>query len=230
MIEFGEIYFGSSFDFNDPFDCKPAFELDCADDEFVQRNLEYVRVKKGAFAAAILEPQIRARIDTEDDPRHPKNRVRLQDNMGKILEGWGVFCASEEGNNILMWSHYGANFSGVCIEIDTKEFDYLEKVNYVPSRPKINALPFGESSSSAVDKALYTKYEQWGYEKEWRALDDIGCKPLSNTGITRVIFGQRCRCKIRERIIEFIKNSGKRIGTAEIRPDETTFRLNIVDL
>ena len=230
MIEHGEIYFGSSFEFNDPFDCRPVVTLDCSDEEFVQSCVESARARHGEHAAVVMASHIRSTLGTPEDLRHPSNLVRLETLMAERIAENGVFCAAERPDNILMWSHYAESFTGVCLEIDTEEFEYLGEVNYCTERPVINLLPFGDSDEAQIDKALFSKFIVWNYEKEWRAMSRKGVDKLSEYGLTRLIFGQNCCQPTREILTSFVKNSGKPIRLAEVRPDSRSYQLNIVDL
>lgn len=230
MIEHGEIYFGSSFEFNDPFDCRPVVTLDCSDDEFVRRCVESARARHGESRAILIDSHIRSTLGTAEDLRHPSNLVRLETLMANRIAEDGVFCTAERPDNILMWSHYAESFTGVCLEIDTEEFEYLGEVNYCHERPVIDLLPFGDSNEVQVDKALFSKLIFWNYEEEWRAMSRKGVHELSEHGITRLIFGQNCDQSVRETLTGYVKNSGKPIRLAEIRPDSRSYRLNIVDL
>lgn len=230
MIEHGEIYFGSSFEFNDPFDCRPVVTLDCSDKEFVRSCVESARAKHGERGAALVESHIRSTLGTREDLRHPSNLVRLEALMARRIAENGVFCAAERPDSILMWSHYADSFSGVCFEIDTVEFGYLQKVAYCRERPVINLLPFGDSPEVQVDKALFSKFIVWDYEEEWRAMSRKGVGKLSERGITRLIFGQNCNQPMREILTGYVKNSRKPIRLAEVRPDSRSYGLNIVDL
>jgi len=230
MIEHGEIYFGSSFEFNDPFDCRPVVILDCSDEEFVRSCVESARAKHGERGAVLMDSHIRSKLGTPEDLRHPSNLIRLEAMMAERIAEDGVFCAAGRPDNILMWSHYAESFTGVCLEIDTAEFEYLEEVNYCTERPVINLLPSGDTVEVQVDKALFSKFIAWDYEEEWRAMYRKGVSALSEHGITRLIFGQNCAPAVREILTTYVKNSGKPIRFAEVRPDSRSYRLNIVDL
>lgn len=150
--------------------------------------------------------------------------------MAKRIAEDGVFCAAERPDNILMWSHYAESYTGVCLEIDTEAFRFLEEVNYGRERPVINLLPFGDSAEVQVDKALFSKFIVWDYEEDWRTMSRKGVGKLSEHGITRLIFGQNCAQPVREILTGYVKNSGKPIRLAEVKPDRRSYRLNIVDL
>lgn len=227
LIVGGEIFFGASSQFNDPFDLNPVFSFESTDEEYVQRGLFYLTKTYGPEVAMRSESKLRSEIGTPNDARHPLKRVALQRHMGQMLAKWGVLCLALEPDNILMWSHYAASCSGVCVEIDTRVFNHIEAVRYSAVRPVINALPGAESAQSAVTKAIYTKSIHWEYEREWRAIDNQGCQVLPATAITKVVFGVNCRPETREIISGYLAKSGKAIKLAEIELDDKDFVLKV---
>lgn len=222
------MFFGSSFDFNDPFDCRPVVTLDSSDKDFLRTCVNRARATHGPRGAASVGANIRATLGTSEDLRDPANLARLEARMAERISKLGVFCTAASPDNSLMWSHYAENFSGVCLEYDTLVFNDLRKVNYLRSRPVLDILPGGDSYEVQVDKAFFSKSKIWKYEEEWRA---VGPKGVSRqSGLTRVIFGQNCKPKAREIIVGYVKESGSPIQLAEVRPDSRTYKLNIVDL
>ena len=100
--------------------------------------------------------------------------------IGDFISDSGVFCLSEEKNNIIMHSHYGKAHSGFCIEYKTDNIiqDVLnEKYFIVP-------LYYSDSIYTEYYEPIYTerltylwnlpqfmyKKRQWEYEKEWRII------------------------------------------------------------
>ncbi|MBX2952164.1 MAG: DUF2971 domain-containing protein [Leadbetterella sp.] len=113
-LEAHSLWFSSPLDFNDPFDCKV--------------NLYYGRKKKEIAhnLLKILTPERSAGIlEDEDLLRKLLSKPRaLEDVLNKIShytfgEKLGVCCFSERKDHILMWSHYAANHSGVCLQFNT---------------------------------------------------------------------------------------------------------------
>jgi len=80
---------------------------------------------------------------------------------------WGVCCFTTDPVNYLMWSHYAAGHTGVCLEFRTRRSELL-----------LNTLhPVTYSDESRViktmdeyPKAFFQKTTHWAYEKEWRLL------------------------------------------------------------
>jgi len=74
-----------------------------------------------------------------------------------------------------MWSHYGDNHQGACLEFDTsnKFFSPLRDVDYEWGRHDIDLKkPFNEND--IITKVMLRKYHDWSYEKEWRIIINRG--------------------------------------------------------
>ena len=104
----------------------------------------------------------------------------------------GILSLSEDKNNELMWSHYGDQHKGMCMEFSTEEnADILndEKLTYkvVYSDNHYNMMdvfPFYSSEypnktqdeieqGICIPKVYAHKSTVWKYEKEWRVISDI---------------------------------------------------------
>lgn len=81
----------------------------------------------------------------------------------------GILCLSEDPSNILMWSHYASNHSGICIGFDTdyKPFRSASQVSYSDGRPSAE---FNSEPENLLKRVLLTKSKHWSYEKEWRSI------------------------------------------------------------
>ena len=86
-------------------------------------------------------------------------------NIFKISDFRFITCFSKSWNNILMWSHYAQEHSGVCMEFDFNcdIMQNITKVRYINEitniQNKINKDPF---------QALFLKHKNWSYEQEYR--------------------------------------------------------------
>ena len=83
----------------------------------------------------------------------------------------GMCCFSEYPDNILMWSHYANNHTGICLKFFNNSnafFKYAQKVHYSRKYPKKNY--FSVNDNNYYKYSLLTKAVQWKYEKEWRLI------------------------------------------------------------
>lgn len=99
-----------------------------------------------------------------------------------------VGCLSATYESILMWSYYGNNHKGVCLEIDIDEdSEYLSKVQYQDERPTMQTekllrnycgqlfVNTGKENANAILLPLIlqpyiTKAEGWKHEQEYRLI------------------------------------------------------------
>lgn len=102
----------------------------------------------------------------------------FKDEEDKFRKSCRVLCFCEKGDSILMWSHYGDDHKGVCLEFDirpstgSREFTkflypslYFDKPVDTTTRadnidPQIRSVAFLQTT---LAKSL-----EWSYEKEWR--------------------------------------------------------------
>lgn len=110
--------------------------------------------------------------------------------MTNMRESLHIACLSAVYDSILMWSYYGENHHGVCLEIDVdEESEYLSKVEYKSERPYMQmeklirdfcGKMFAQSDMSNVNKdpvllplvaqPYVTKAKEWEHEREYRLL------------------------------------------------------------
>lgn len=117
-------------------------------------------------------------------------------DMRKRLSEVGIFSLSEVNNSELMWSHYGANHSGLaigfCCTLDRPLCNarHTLPVTYSADKPvfktgfknevAIFATEGGEMSSKSrvsfeddvFRAAISTKTPAWAYEREWRYVEE----------------------------------------------------------
>lgn len=96
-----------------------------------------------------------------------------------------VGCLAEGYDNRLMWSHYGADHQGVCIEYDVTNLSvnqkellfapvvYSRKPVLIPEciiNSGVAMDPLTDTEKSLLTEGLFTKDQIWSYEKEWRII------------------------------------------------------------
>jgi hypothetical protein len=225
----GELYFADPTTFNDPLDCRPVIvpDIDKGGLEklfsvlFRERheariNLAYKDIRvRGEAADQRREKLILQEIKNHltelkywsghpdiDDPAAEYQRTLLNSivNELRMRQSKAVLSLATSYRSPLMWSHYGDQHRGVCVEYDTtdsKGWD-LHEVRYGKSR-EINASMLldavankNANAAREVDDACYlVKSRQWRYEKEWRVLREKGAH-RSSFKLNALIFGMKC--------------------------------------
>jgi Protein of unknown function (DUF2971) len=188
-LENDEIWLSAIEDLNDPFECSMSFD-----------HLVSIRVyfKSKEFRETFVEKTSIKLSDTDidmivesHDPYEAfrkfceKNNVPVgltsAEHKKLILTRWAeirkdvnkmtrVSCFAGRNDSILMWSHYAAKHTGICLEynfIDTKNARFLIQPIYYCDEflqiPTFNEL----TSTSQIMSALH-KSSDWSYEQEWR--------------------------------------------------------------
>jgi len=223
MIKKGEIWLSSARNFNDPFDTAITHRFDelydnkIAEDwarAVVKREMPYLTPDE--IEKCVSKKLTEIRNNPDDYIEKAKERIiEIQYNK------FGICSFSESNNNILLWSHYARNHTGVCIGFDTeviinyanqiaekeKELLDLVKVKYSNEYPKFSLFKSALNKDDLTDifNLLYTKSSDWSYEKEYRLIywekTNFGIQ-LGSKAISEVILGCCITPEHRENILE----------------------------
>ncbi len=206
------IYLPSPSYFNDPWDCRPWFDLAVLDDAVMrERHIEwYMRVA--------IKPV------TEHADELRQNRPLLNHFVeetsrrlwARIDHEYRLYCLTPNCDDLLMWSHYANKHKGVCLQFDarTDPISAAFKVSYQDQLP-CSIIP--EHGEDDAEKALLTKSDAWDYEEEFRLIArDSRVPPLPNTliatdgilpigdrSLVGIIVG--CQCNGADEIIDMVR-------------------------
>ncbi|MGA2518594.1 MAG: DUF2971 domain-containing protein [Thermodesulfobacteriota bacterium] len=159
-----------------------------------------------------------SRIDEFNDPHEFRIAKSENEEINRAVdalynfqkESYRVICFSSRYNNLILWSHYSKNHTGILIKFDTglivvngnkRLSSYLEEVEYKDDMIIIpdNFLELDEKTQeNIIRKNTYRKYTDWRYEDEYRAIvkfDHIENKrymDLPPESILEVIIGLHC--------------------------------------
>lgn len=123
------------------------------------------------------------RKDVKNKKEVTKLQKVLTQKWNQFKEEIAVCCFTEQVDNFLMWSHYADCYNGICLEYNKNEIsDYLlAAVNYTDQLESAikNITPgdlrrdnYRKLYLGAV-KSVFSKQEQWQYEKEWRIVVSV---------------------------------------------------------
>ncbi|MDR0952602.1 MAG: DUF2971 domain-containing protein [Elusimicrobiota bacterium] len=181
MLKEGELYFAKPSSFNDPFDSQITYDTDL----------------KTSDIKALCKRMNASRENTDRIiscfKYNPSKIIKLfQQKQADYLR---LYCLSTNEKNILMWSHYANNHTGICVGIKTYFLDqdsgnhpnikirngYVKpnfffqnapniltpiKVKYTDSIPaKYN---IGQQNRDALEQVMLHKATDWQYEEEYR--------------------------------------------------------------
>jgi hypothetical protein len=138
---------------------------------------------------------------------------QVQEDFRRQLCSIKVLCLSETYENILMWSHYASDHTGVALrfscvpDLDSawgaaKPMRYTKRMpRLMDEREMIDLLwgAGGIDTQDLLERAVYSKAQDWSYEREWRVFGGDGRDPrnlyddyrFNPRELTAVYFGCR---------------------------------------
>jgi hypothetical protein len=184
------LFLNSRTRFNDPFDSKPDIINDVSNSDI------------RAYTRDIFENPWRPERDTFDVARiwslKAQRKTNLRGNQFKIikegivahtnefLDECGLTSFSLVGDDPVLWGHYAAGSSGVCVVFKcgaspVSAFNVCARVSYVEHRPQLPTslfirmtktqragLPFGKTANEIFYLSFLQKSKRWQYEHEAR--------------------------------------------------------------
>ena len=202
------LYFSSPSSFNDPFDCKIHYQSSLS---AKQLRLKYVDLLKKKLPK-LNRKMRRGKVVTDLTSLNTNEFIvqmerGLQDAVNKI----GVLSLSATNRNILLWSHYAAGHTGICLKFraasDADFFGSSQPVKYTKNYPEIDIL--NNSPNEQVQAFLLTKAIDWKYEDEWRIIDHEkgpGDKKFHQAMLLEVIFGTQMDLNDKSAIVEWVRD------------------------
>jgi len=176
VVRRGQLYFSAPASFNDPFDCA------------IHPHFNYPRKVINRHYALILKGQGKRRAERKHEARTVNlSNTDLDEAFEKTISDfrneYGVLCLSAIENDILMWSHYAENHTGLCFKFNTGNdfFQPAQPIEYRTQYPEIDFISLAENmerpgaegdeaKKELASKLFLTKAEHWAYEREWRIL------------------------------------------------------------
>jgi len=95
----------------------------------------------------------------------------FEDIKNSIDDKHGYLCFSTEWSNPVMWSHYADKHRGICLGFDFKDEGDIPSgfVDYLPNRIRYED-GIHSQMPAFLNALLWSKYEHWAYENEFRFL------------------------------------------------------------
>ncbi len=232
LLENSTLNFNSPLNFNDPFDCHPL--LVKISDEYIYNVLNASEYKNHLNREGFTKSPIYLNFIKDF------SRTQAIEVETKILPNVKVSCFSERGDNLLMWSHYSQNHTGICFEFDTTNMitflakysnikvlaGVFLKVNYNHERK--NYVFQSAKDTLPLIMWLKTKAIDWEYEKEIRLiflrceLDQIN---IPTNIVRRVLLGSKVSPKDEQRIVELCEKNFPATKIVKMRLSEQEFKL-----
>jgi hypothetical protein len=208
--------------------------------KYIEGNYSLLNLKK------LIIPHLKSLCDIIE-----QTRVQYNEEWRSELKKIKIFCLSENYKNILMWSHYSQNHTGVCFKLKIMP----DKDNTICAARKVQYFsvpPTFFTTKDWIDSVLLNKkidvreiyleyplikYNSWKYEKEWRVwapFDESNDKnyhdmPIYNDEIESIYIGAKADLELSREIIQL----GKRRGVASFFQsfmDEKSYSLKFIKI
>ncbi len=225
-------YFASPLSFNDPFDCRPNFELRGTRAQLLQYYERLVARHMPELGRDARRAEARRRVtDPAFDPRIPRNmdgvRRMYHDTVTSKV---GVMCLSEVHDDILMWAHYADSHRGVCLVFDPSDpfFATAQPVLYRDDRPHVN--PLLHTHDQMLDAAMLTKSKHWFYEREWRIIQyskGAGVYTVPAGALVQVVLGAEMSAEVEAKVRQWASEAVPKISVIRASLSPTQFKVEI---
>lgn len=162
------IYCSNPKHFNDPWDCKPWYDISVLDDpiEFNKAKDFVIEKYRGCSGAAVnLQEEMIEQLG---------ERVYLENILTEWFsasaesgaKNFRIYCLTPYCTNSLMWAHYADKHTGICLEFDSmnRVFGGAWQVKY---NDVFQGERFYERDFDPMFRFLH-KSDVWKYEDEYR--------------------------------------------------------------
>jgi hypothetical protein len=166
------VYCSRPSDFNDPWDCKPFYNLEIlADDKEREWHAEWA-VNLCRRRTDMTEQDIatmRETLRTNEAKARTIIRQISDSIVEAITERYRVYCLGPDLGNLLMWSHYADSHRGVCLEFNLRN-DVMCGALKCEYQPEFPILKLRDNDIESSLLPLLSKVDVWCDEKEYRVV------------------------------------------------------------
>lgn len=227
ILSNNRFYFSTPNQFNDPFDASIPFDYSLVSKKYLMDMAKRNTTGHDRKSRRLNQKKLYRKVSAQ---RGNFGSVTYQSQIEYVNETIGIFCLSQEPDNLLLWSYYANSHKGFCIGFDYeklkrsinhtnprlvkegKGFLQIEQVIYSQSYPRINPETFDTVQKFILP--LKTKSHHWSHEKEYRIIFTHGPNHRLNFNdniYSRIILGANSDSKLKNSIIEILKRMKTKI-------------------
>ena len=222
------LYLPTSSQFNDPFDCRLPLSFNHNVREYADEINAWANRVNQRYGKRVVEPMSRGFLQ-HNAPLGLK--MQYESYMEEINHRTRVLCFTAVRDDILMWSHYSAGHTGICLRFKIANdgpFADVKRVRYSRTSPRIDLLH--DPEGHIVMTSMLSKSRHWSYEKEWRLVlphckqDHIHFPPDQLIG---VILGCEMDRDAKSQVLCFLAERSAPVSVYEAVKKEFEFGLRI---
>lgn len=158
------------------------------------------------------------------------------------LSRLAVACFAQSADNFLMWSHYSRAHTGFAVIFNDSVLESLRQhagwlcdgpLDYLNEPPVVEW--FKDPPPSVTQKIIFSKSDQWAYEREFRvvmdqlALEAGGLVQIPVSSIAGVVLGARIAPSLRTKALS-LKAARPDFRVTEVSPLRGAYGIDIVDI
>jgi hypothetical protein len=184
------LWLSSPKDFNDPFDMTARIVFE-GTSEAKRQRFERLIAQRTELSPGELQHQLENAMALSDSEWLERARHAVSSNLQKT----GVCSFTGDPKSVLMWSHYGGQHTGICLQFevarDPRNLLHAVRARYVDDYPVVNWV---EDTFEQIKTALLHKFKMWKYEEERRIIWPEGARtnlPFEAAALVGLIFGCR---------------------------------------
>ena len=166
-----EIYCSNPATFNDPWDCKVFFDIDClSDPKELEKHIQWFgRITEKHDPALSTKEIDRWKDCCRKNPSlFIEEMKQFSTEMGSAIDQqYRVYCLGQDVYNTLMWAHYADAHQGLCLEFSTSNHVMCCALGVEYKREIPNIAAYSDDDDTNLIPLL-TKSEVWSYEQEYR--------------------------------------------------------------
>jgi hypothetical protein len=155
---------------NDPWDCRPWFSHSALDEPpVIEEFIEWVFSSKPTSPVSDEQAAAtKSAIRNLPEYRHGLLASFSNNFLEMIPSRWKIYSLTPHPDSTLMWSHYGGDHRGICLEFDVGDdvIGSAQPVRYLSSYPSWTPQSLAENGI----EILLTKSSDWQYEHEYRVI------------------------------------------------------------
>lgn len=86
-----------------------------------------------------------------------------------VLNSYRVLALTTKKYSVVMWTHYAAQFKGICIEFEDRG-SFTDSVPVIYTDDLLDSRTCGDSFDRVAYNSLRRKSSEWSYEDEYRII------------------------------------------------------------
>jgi len=161
-----KLYHSLPSQFNDPFECKPIFNLPKGTNKLgdIRQHLIKSLIREEGCHEKVAEEKASKMMEEPE-----LFQEKIYESIQVIFAKARICSFTTQKENLLFWSHYADSHRGFCVEFDATKMPMYSafKVQYEKEYPEaIYPVPNDETGL----KPLLVKSKIWEYEEEFRTI------------------------------------------------------------